>query len=194
MYKLYIDTSTKFLCIGITKNDEILFNYQEIAEKKQSELTIPILEKALRACHLQLKDIQEVCVTIGPGSFTGIRIGMCIAKTLASIHQIPLKAISSLNAYASNRPSIVLLDAKANRAYVGIYKQHKSLIQECVLPLVNIQKMIEDYSDFEIVLDGHLINKEDCIPQNIIQNMIDIAKITPYVENVDALIPIYLKD
>jgi len=86
------------------------------------------------------------------------------------------------------------LDAKANRAYVGIYKQHKSLIQECVLPLVNIQKMIEDYSDFEIVLDGHLINKEDCIPQNIIQNMIDIAKITPYVENVDALIPIYLKD
>lgn len=194
MYKLYIDTSTKFLCIGITKDEKILFNYQEIAEKKQSELTIPVLEKALLSCNLQLKDIQEVCVTIGPGSFTGIRIGMCIAKTFASIHQIPLKAISSLNAYASNQPSIVLLDAKANRAYLGIYNQHQPILQECVLSLKKVQELIEKYANFDIILDGHLINKEDNIPQNIIQNMIDIAKVTPYVENVDALVPIYLKD
>ena len=116
MYKLYLDTSTKFLCVGITKDETILYEYEQVAEKKQSELAIPVLKKALNHCKLQLKDIQEVCVTIGPGSFTGIRIGMCIAKTLAYANQIPLKAISSLNAYATADASVVLLDAKASGA------------------------------------------------------------------------------
>ena len=72
MYKLYLDTTTKFLCIGITSNDKILYQYQTVAEKKQSEMAIPYIEKALNEAKIELKDIGEVIVTIGPGSFTGI--------------------------------------------------------------------------------------------------------------------------
>ena len=120
---LFIDTSTKYLCVGIAKDNKVIYKVQEEALQKQSELTIPFLQKALNENGLTLNDINEVNVTIGPGSFTGIRIGMCIAKVLASMNNIPLKAISSLNAYASNGKQIVILDAKAKNitAVGGLY-------------------------------------------------------------------------
>ena len=101
MISLFLDTSTKYLCIGIAKDHKVIYKLQQEAAKQQSELTIPFLSKALNENGLTLNDVDEVNVTIGPGSFTGIRIGMCIAKVLASMKNIPLKAISSLNAYAS---------------------------------------------------------------------------------------------
>ena len=142
----------------------------------------------------ELKDIQEVCVTIGPGSFTGIRIGMCIAKTLAYANQIPLKAITSLNAYATNQDSIVVLDAKANRCYLGIYHQHKPVIQECVVPLTKAQEIIKSFSNYDSILDAHLLNLPAKPVQNVIQQMIIIANKTQPIENIDALVPLYLKD
>ena len=194
MYKLYLDTTTKFLCIGITSNDKILYQYQTIAEKKQSEMAIPYIEKALNEAKIELKDIGEVIVTIGPCSFTGIRIGMCIAKVLATFHHIPLKAISSLNAYAYKEKSIVILDAKANRAYIGIYDNHKCVLNDCVLDLNSITELVKKYPNYSIVLDGHLLGLDDDYPTNIIENMMKIEKITKPVEDVEKLIPLYLKD
>lgn len=194
MYKLYLDTSTKFLCVGITLDDQIIYQYEQIAEKKQSEMAIPVLQEALKQSHIELKDIQEVCVTIGPGSFTGIRIGMCIAKTLAYANQIPLKAITSLNAYATNQDSVVVLDAKANRCYLGIYHQHKPVIQECVVPLTKAQEIIKSFSNYDSILDAHLLNLPAKPVQNVIQQMIIIANKTQPIENIDALVPLYLKD
>ena len=49
MYKLYLDTSTKFLCVGITQDDQIIYQYEQIAEKKQSEMAIPVLQEALKS-------------------------------------------------------------------------------------------------------------------------------------------------
>lgn len=194
MYKLYLDTSTKFLCVGITKNDDIVYEYQGLAEKKQSELTIPEIKKALDFVNITLKNIKEIIVTIGPGSFTGIRIGMCIAKTLASANNIPLKAISSLNCYASNNKEIVVLDAKAKRCYVGIYDNHVPVVDECVMTNEDIIILKEKYQGFEFVLDAHLFGKEDVIPDSILTNMIAVEKNYDYVTNVDALVPLYLKD
>ena len=125
MISLFIDTSTKYLCIGIAKDHKVIYKFQQEAIKKQSELTIPFLSESLAKCNLTLNDIDEVNVTIGPGSFTGIRIGMCVAKVLASMKNIPLKAISSLNAYASLGKKIVILDAKAKRVYLGIYNDNE---------------------------------------------------------------------
>ena len=194
MISLFLDTSTKYLCIGIAKDHKVIYKFQQEAIKKQSELTIPFLSKALEEVNIRLNDIDEVNVTIGPGSFTGIRIGMCIAKTLASANNIPLKAISSLNCYASNNKEIVVLDAKAKRCYVGIYDNHVPVIDECVMTNEDIIILKEKYQDFEFVLDAHLFGKEDVIPDSILTNMIAVEKNYDYVTNVDALVPLYLKD
>lgn len=194
MYSLFLDTSTKYLCIGIANNYQVIYKYQQEAIKKQSELTIPFLKKALDDCHLSLSDINEVCVTIGPGSFTGIRIGMCIAKVLSTTNNIPLKAISSLNAYANLGNKIVVLDAKASRVYMGIYKDNVALIDECVVEIKDFSQVIENYKNFDVVLDSHLVTSKESEKIDVIENMNRISQNIKCVNDVDALIPLYLKD
>ena len=193
MISLFLDTSTKYLCIGIAKDHKVIYKFQQEAIKKQSELTIPFLQKALSEVNITLNDIDEVNVTIGPGSFTGIRIGMCIAKVLASMKNIPLKAISSLNAYASLGKKIVILDAKAKRVYLGIYNNNEKVIDECVVEIETLKEMLNDYPDYDVVLDSFLIEKES-ETIDVIDNMNRISLTTDVIENVDALVPIYLKD
>lgn len=193
MNRLFIDTSTKYLCIGIAKDEKVIYKFQQEAIKKQSELTIPFLQKALKENNLELKDIDEVTVTIGPGSFTGIRIGMCVAKVLASLNNIPLKAISSLNSYASLGKKIVILDAKAKRVYLGIYNDNKKVIDECVVEISTLKEMLKDYPDYDVVLDSCLIDL-DSEEIDVIENMNRISLTSDVVENIDSLVPIYLKD
>lgn len=193
MNSLFIDTSTKYLCIGIAKDNNVIYKYQQEAIKKQSELTIPFLKKALDENNMTLNDIDEVNVTIGPGSFTGIRIGMCVAKVLASMKNIPLKAISSLNAYASLGKKIVILDAKAKRVYLGIYNDNVKVIDEMVVEIETFKEMLRDYDGYDVVLDSYLIGLES-EEIDVIENMNRISKTIQPVDNVDALVPIYLKD
>ena len=193
MNRLFIDTATKYLCIGIAKDEKVIYKFQQEAIKKQSELTIPFLQKALKENNLELNDIDEVIVTIGPGSFTGIRIGMCVAKVLASLNNIPLKAISSLNSYASLGKKIVILDAKAKRVYLGIYNDNKKVIDECVVEISTLKEMLKDYPDYDVVLDSYLIDL-DSEEIDVIENMNRISLTSDVVENIDSLVPIYLKD
>ena len=177
MISLYLDTSCKYLCIGIAKDYQIIYKYQQESFKKQSEMTIPELKKALEYCHFTLKDIDEINVT----------------KVLASINKIPLKTISSLNACASIGKKIVILDAKANRVYLGIYNNNQKIIDECVVEIETLKEMLKQYLDYDVVLDSYLINKEsDSI--DIIENMNRISKTIKPIDDVDNLIPIYLKD
>ena len=193
MNRLFIDTATKYLCIGIAKDEKVIYKFQQEAIKKQSELTIPFLQKALKDNNIEVKDIDEVTVTIGPGSFTGIRIGMCVAKVLASLNNIPLKAISSLNSYASLGKKIVILDAKAKRVYLGIYNDNKKVIDECVVEISTLKEMLKDYPDYDVVLDANLIDL-DSEEIDVIENMNRISLTSDVVENIDSLVPIYLKD
>lgn len=193
MISLFLDTSTKYLCVGIAKDNEIIYKFQQEAIKKQSELTIPFLQQALKENNLSLNDVEEVNVTIGPGSFTGIRIGMCIAKVLASLNNIPLKAISSLNAYASLGKKIVILDAKAKRVYLGIYNNNQKVIDETVVEIERLKELLNVYNDYDVVLDSHLIGLES-EEIDVIENMNRISKNIIPETNVDGLVPIYLKD
>ena len=118
---------------------------------------------------------------------------MCIAKVLASMKNIPLKAISSLNAYASLGRKIVILDAKAKRVYLGIYNNNEKVIDECVVEIEAFKEMIKDYPDYDIVLDSYLIGLES-ESIDVIENMNRISINSKVVDNVDSLVPIYLKD
>lgn len=193
MYSLFLDTSTKYLCVGLALDGKVIYKYQEEAIRKQSELTIPKLKEMLDDTKVSLDKIDEVCVTIGPGSFTGIRIGMCIAKVLASTNNIKLKAISSLNAYANVGKKIVILDAKANRVYVGIYNDNINVIDETVMEIDKFKELLDDYPDYEVVLDSNLVGK-DSSPIDVIENMNRISKSVKPLDNVDTLVPIYLKE
>ena len=189
MYKLFLDTCYKNLNIIILKDNDVLDYYSEECNKKQSEYLFTKLDELFKKNNVVKKDVGEVYITIGPGSYTGVRIALTLAKVLCSIKNIPLYAISSLKFYAGGNPNtLVLMDARAERAYVGIYDNNKEVLKDQVKYLKDI-----DSKDYNVVLDGQLINKEhkDIDIVSAFKNTINEFK---KVDNVDTLVPVYLKE
>ncbi len=95
MKTLFIDTHSPILTIIIKKNEET-FTSIETSNKSHSEIAIPTIKKVLEDAKIDISQIDNIIVVNGPGSFTGVRIGVTIAKTLAFVKNIPIKTISSL--------------------------------------------------------------------------------------------------
>lgn len=96
MYSLLIDTHSNELVLVLYKDKEQIDIIEEKNIVKQSTIAMPFLEELLNRNNTTIKEIEEVIVVQGPGSFTGIRIGITLAKTLAFCAEIPIYAISSL--------------------------------------------------------------------------------------------------
>ena len=94
MYTLFIDTHQK-TNLAIFKDYKVI-NSKSSRELKQSTIIMPLLNNLLDECNLELNNICEIIVVNGPGSFTGVRLGVTIAKTIAYLKQIPIKTINSL--------------------------------------------------------------------------------------------------
>ncbi|HHU27941.1 TPA: tRNA (adenosine(37)-N6)-threonylcarbamoyltransferase complex dimerization subunit type 1 TsaB [bacterium] len=192
--QLLIDTSAKYLAVGLSKNGKVIASTQYEAWQKQSELTIGEIDRLFKITNINPKDVTRIVVTNGPGSYTGIRIGLTIAKVYSTTRNIPLCLVSSLNMLSGARDKkIALIDARSKRAYVGIYQDGKPLIEDKVLTLEEIKQLINEYQDFEIVGDAHLLDKNK-VEVDIIQQLEDLSSIIDDVENPHLAVPIYLKD
>ncbi|MCM8762817.1 MAG: tRNA (adenosine(37)-N6)-threonylcarbamoyltransferase complex dimerization subunit type 1 TsaB [Candidatus Omnitrophica bacterium] len=130
---LAIDTTTQFLCLGILKQGKI-FQLNEDLGRRHAELLIPHLRYLLKKARVSLDDIDYFACDIGPGSFTGIRIGLSAVKGLAYSFKKPVVGISSLDILAHNVDGyseglvIPLIDAKRGLVYSAIYKIKKDKI------------------------------------------------------------------
>jgi tRNA threonylcarbamoyl adenosine modification protein YeaZ len=192
--KLLIDTSAKYLAVGIAVDDKIVAKTQYEAWQKQSELTIEEINQLFKSTSIQPRDVTRVVVSNGPGSYTGVRIGLTIAKIFATTLHIPLCLVSSLNMIAGiNGNKIALIDARSKRAYIGIYQNGLKVVEDNVLPLTEITELIKKYPGYELVGDTHLLGVEK---QEIdfVANLLDLSKIIKNIENPHLAIPVYMKD
>jgi tRNA threonylcarbamoyl adenosine modification protein YeaZ len=189
MLTLCLDTSHKYLVIGLIKDDVIISNFMQESWKRQSETIIPEIDRALKTLELSPKDIDQIVITKGPGSFTGVRIAMTIAKLLGSLTTIEIFTISTLQLYAGDHNALVLLDARGGRAYCGRYTNY--IGDEMILKLDNIQELINE--DTLIIGDGKLIDYEDYYP-DIVNNFLICKPYWLKVDNIDLLKPIYFKE
>jgi tRNA threonylcarbamoyladenosine biosynthesis protein TsaB len=87
---LYIDTTSNVVIKVGMEVDGKMDMRDESHEKKKAQIVLPMLEQLLRDHHLELHDLDAIRVELGPGSFTGVRVGVTIANTLGSILQIPI--------------------------------------------------------------------------------------------------------
>ena len=123
MKSLLMDTSNRYLVIAAYEDGKLLTGIQEEGSKKQSEYAIPYIEKILNEHQLELFDFDEIIVTRGPGSYTGVRVGMTIAKTIKTVHPVNVKMVSSLHAYAGMEgKKISVIDARSKKAFVACYE------------------------------------------------------------------------
>ena len=187
MKTLCMDTSHRYLVLVLMEDSEIKASYNTYAWKKQSEMVFVELLKLMEELSWDADDLDEVVITIGPGSYTGIRIAMSIAKVFASSKQKTLYTISTLQLYAGLNTCSVILDARSNRVYYGNYKDG-SKVEEGI-------KTIEEAKclDGDIVGDLSLLDGEDCIP-NFVNNFKELRPFYKKVNNIHGLVPTYLKE
>lgn len=191
MITLGIDTSFHYLTLVLFDEKHILASVQKEAFKKQSELVLVEIEQLFLSSGLKPSALEAIVVTDGPGSYTGLRIGLTIAKILGSLANVKIYTLSSLQVLAGLEEDIhVLLDARAKRVYYAHYQKGNVLGEEKILPLETLFNQIGPND--RIIGDGALINRETRYP-DYTKHFIQLRdKWTP-IKDIDALIPRYLK-
>ena len=112
---LAIDTTTHFLCLGLHA-DGMFYEYNLLVGRNLSRLLTPTIQKVLAAAGLEIADIDYFACGLGPGSFTGMRIGLATIKGLSAVENKPVVGISTLdilamNAQGQGRLIVPVLDA-----------------------------------------------------------------------------------
>jgi len=127
MYILAIDTSTRFLRVAAAKEHEILASHIDDGKANHSDQLIPAIDEVLKKAHIRLKDIDTIALSIGPGSFTGLRIGVASVKAINMALGTKIVAISTLDVIAHNftdsQEHILcpVIDAKKQKVYSAFY-------------------------------------------------------------------------
>ncbi|MFK2827186.1 tRNA (adenosine(37)-N6)-threonylcarbamoyltransferase complex dimerization subunit type 1 TsaB [Bacillus sp. B190/17] len=127
MKVLAIDTSTYTLGVALVDKEKVIGEYMTDLNKNHSLRAMPAIEALMKECEVKPGDLEKIVVAEGPGSYTGVRIGVTIAKTLAWSLGIPLVGISSLAVLAASAhyyPSYIspIFDARRGRVYTGLYR------------------------------------------------------------------------
>ena len=189
MITLCMDTSHVFLTLALIRDDKVIAKVQKECWKKQSEEIFPQLTDMMAEVSLGPDDIGQVVISAGPGSYTGVRIAMTVAKVFCAMKEKPLFTVSTLDLYAGGKDCRVLIDARGKRAYTCRYAGGKAVEEPAVLPCEEIQNMHEDIA---MIGDGHLIGCEDHWP-DIAENFLIIKDIWQKADNVHLVVPEYMK-
>ncbi len=223
MYILSADTSTDVNTVSILKDTDILGEITINAGKRHSERLIPIIEKILEETLLTLNDINLLAISIGPGSFTGLRVGLATWKGLALATGAPLIGVPTLQSMTRLFPfknAIVcpILDARMSEVYAGAFAFEKGIrtslidnflgnIQTFLTTLANLLKKPE--TPIYIYGNGALIYQEEIhkkfpnatiAPQWLSHPRASAVGIEAldmwkegYYKNIDEILPIYLR-
>jgi len=140
---LSIDTSSKVCSVAITEDTKIVIELHSDDDNTHSVKLMPMIDEAFKSTNLTLDDINLLACCIGPGSFTGVRIGIATIKAFADAKNIPVVGVSSLEGLAynmidettpSNRLSSTLfcsiIDAKNNNVYCGLYRYYNNCLNQ----------------------------------------------------------------
>lgn len=136
MKVLAIDTSNYTLGIALLNDDKVIGEYITNLKKNHSIRVMPAIQMLMDDCDMAPEELDKIVVAKGPGSYTGVRIGVTIAKTMAWSLEIPLVGISSLALMAGvgryfNGYISPLFDARRGQIYTGLYRyKGTSLVTE----------------------------------------------------------------
>ena len=198
MIILYLDTSLDNLTVAILKDDKLLSKKCRKCKNEHSVYTVSYIKDVLEECNLKPIDVDKIMVVNGPGSFTGIRIGISVAKTYGYLLNKDIVLISSLKQMAlsiKNQIAISLIDAKNDNYYMGIYdmfdndvKCEKFATKEEVINQINLYGDAKIISNKSFKIDRFEVEKVELDIEKIVKYYIDESPC-----NVHEVLPNYLK-
>lgn len=192
MYQLLLDSSNAFLSVGLATDGKVVDKICYEAWQRQSEMMVSEIDNILKRNKIDKNELDGVVVGAGPGSYTGVRIGVTIAKTIAYALKIKLYAKSSLSLLKHPEfPTICVFNARSGRSYFAVYKGKEVLERDNVLENDKVLEYIKAHPDYLVHGDTYQLGLESG-KFDIIENLADFDK----KEEVDAfkLKPAYLKD
>lgn len=186
MRSLFINTSTRNTVVSIVVNDEIKYLYKNDDIKDLAVDLMPIIDEAFKKINMKPNDIDTLFVTNGPGSFTGIRIGLTVAKIMAWGLKIKVVPISSLELMASTKTNkkyiAPLIDARRNYVFAGLYDgKLNSIISDSYVLLDEFKKEISDKDIYYV--------SDDNFDFEVNESEYDILKIIDKHRNDDGINP-----
>jgi tRNA threonylcarbamoyladenosine biosynthesis protein TsaB len=221
MYILAVDTTAKTATAAICLDNECLGLVQRTEGITHSEILLPEIDKLLSDTHLSIKDIDIFAISSGPGSFTGVRIGVSLIKGLSFDTGKPVIGVSSLDALAENGKNLgghfiacPVMDARRSQLYNALFEYNdKSRTRLCEDRLITSQALSEELKNYDLPIyffgDGIKI-AEQAYPDSkktpdelIYQNAFSVARLAlkTYTETEDKTVftdtllrPIYLRD
>lgn len=152
---LVFDTSTDMLAVGLAKNDGSMKLRAE-SGFRHSETLLPTIGRCLSESGLELKDIELIACTSGPGSFTGLRIGMSTAKGLSLALGIPWVGVPTLDCIAfgadvPGRVTVPVLDARKNRVYAALYRDGRRLSEYLDISIAQLLALVDGEEEARFV-------------------------------------------
>ena len=167
---LALDASGIVASVAIASEEEIIAEYTIKHKKTHSQTLLPMIDKVLKFAEVDLKDIEYIAATEGPGSFTGLRIGAATAKGLSQALNIPIVNVPTLEALAYNIVELdklicPIMDARRGNVFAAIYKMSNEGLEvirkQEALP---IEDLIKDINALEkniiFVGDGIYVHKD----------------------------------
>lgn len=148
MIWLGIDTSHTPLAVAVVKDGQVLAEYKSSLKITHSIGTMPAIEELLKKADIKPNEINAIAVANGPGSYTGVRIGVTIGKTLAWTLNIPIVTVSSLQVLAGNAPYFqgivcAIMDARRGNVFAGIYVNGE-VVKESHMSLVELLETVDE--------------------------------------------------
>lgn len=159
---LAIDTSHGTYSICLNQRGKTTEFYEETEHNKQAENIIPSIETTLAKHKLSYQDLDAIAICIGPGSFTGIRIGIAAAQGIALVHNIPLISVTTLHALAHkactqhHTAALTILDAKREQLYVQSFNHNTEPTSEAQMIYINeIETILNQHTNEPHLLVGN---------------------------------------
>ena len=159
---LAIDTSTTHSSCAVMEDNNIVGDFSINQSMSHNEILLVMVDEMLKKLNIDIEDIDLFVAVTGPGSFTGIRIGVTVVKALAMALNKPIVAVNTLEALSfgifSNKKKIPLIDARGERVYYGVYEGISNT--NIVAPaLLTIDELLEEFSNKgEFVFAGDCVN------------------------------------
>ena len=211
---LAIDTSSEICSTAILEDDVLIDENNLDNGRTHSENLMPLVDELLKRNNININEIGLISCVVGPGSFTGIRIGVSSMKPIAEVLGISLASITSLEVLAKNvvvedeEKIVSLIDARNNQVYAGIFDKEYNLVEDYIADdIMEVIEKIKKYENITFVGNGSVLHKELLISNiknaKFAEENKQSAKnagllgYKKYLENnlhtADTIIPIYLR-
>lgn len=212
---LAIDTSSKVCSVALLENSEVIDELNLDDGKTHSENLMPLIDEILNKNNINIKQIEMLACCVGPGSFTGIRIGVATIKPIAEVLNIKIASITSLETLSRNvelgntlDTIVSLIDARNNQVYAGIFDREFNKKEEYIADDINaVIEVLKKYKNIICIGDGAILH-QDLLKENLsdvkfasknVQAAHNVGKMgyKKFIENklmtADEIIPIYLR-